>query len=113
MEARAIARYVRLSPRKARLVIDLIRGSSVADALGTLRFTPQRAGRTIEKVLRSAVANAAHNFEMSEDDLFVAEAFVDQGPRLRRVRPRARGRRDIISRPTAHITVVVKERREG
>lgn len=113
MEARATARYVRLSPRRARLVIDMIRGRPVAEALGTLRFTPQRAGRTIEKVVRSAVANATHNYEMSEDELYVAQAFVDQGPQLRRVRPRARGRRDIISKPTAHITVVLKERKEG
>ncbi|HLS88352.1 MAG TPA: 50S ribosomal protein L22 [Sphingobacteriaceae bacterium] len=113
MEARATARYVRLSPRKARLVIDLIRGKPVADALSTLRFTPRRASRTIEKVLRSAVANATHNYEMAEDDLYVAKAYVDEGPRYKRLRPRARGRRDIYIRPTAHITVVVKEREEG
>lgn len=113
MEARAVARHVRTSPRKARLVIDLIRGKSVEQALGTLRFSPQRAGRMIEKVVRSAVANATHNYEMDEDSLYIAEAYVDEGPRLKRLMPRARGRRDIIIRPTAHITVVVRERGEG
>lgn len=112
MEARAVARYVRMSPRKARLVIDNIRGKDVAQAYVTLQFAPQKASKVIEKVLRSAVANAVNNFELDEDRLYVAEAYVDQGPVLKRWRPRARGRADMRRRPTAHVTVVVRQRNE-
>lgn len=110
MNARAVARYVRMSPRKARLVIDNIRGKSVDEAFAVLKFSPQKASRVIEKVLRSAVANATNNYDMDEDALYVAEAYVDQGPVLKRWKPRARGRADMRRRPTAHVTVVVRER---
>lgn len=110
MEARAVARYVRLSPRKARLVIDNIRGKKVSDALAFLQFAPQRASGVIEKTLRSAVANAVNNLDMDEDSLYVSAAYVDEGPVLKRWRPRARGRADMRQRPLAHITVIVRER---
>lgn len=113
MEARAVARYVRVSPRKARQVIDLVRGKPVAEALMVLRFTPKRAARIVEKVVRSAVANAANNHDLDGDDLYIAQAYVDEGPRLKRWRPRARGRAYAIQRPTSHVTVIVKQRKEG
>jgi large subunit ribosomal protein L22 len=108
-EARAIAKYIRISPRKARQVVDLIRGKKVGEALAILKFTPQRAAAAIEKVVKSAAANAEHNLEMNKDVLVVAEAFVDQGPSLRRYNPRAMGRADMIKRRSSHITVVVRE----
>jgi len=112
-EARAVARYVRISPRKARLVVDLIRGKPVHEALAILRYTPQRASRVVAKVIRSAMANAEHNYEMDPDALYVAAAYVDQGPTWKRYHPRAYGRADLRRRRTSHITVIVKERREG
>ena len=112
-EARAIAKYIRISPRKVRQVIDLIRGKRVRDALAILKFTPKRASTAIEKVIKSAAANAENNLEMNKDDLFVAEAFVDQGPSLRRYNPRAMGRADLIKRRTSHVTVVVREKEEA
>lgn len=113
MEARAVARFVRLSPQKARLVTDMIRGKDVGEALAVLRFAPQRASRVVEKVLRSAVANATHNLELDEDSLYVARAYVDQGPVLKRWKPRARGRADMRRRPLAHVTVVVGRRQDA
>src|SRR5690554_7215864 len=90
MRARAVARYVRIAPRKARLVIDLIRGKSVEEALAILRFTPRAASPIIEKVLRSAVANAEHNYNMDPSRLYVEKAYVDEGPTMKRYRPMAR-----------------------
>jgi len=110
MEARAVARHVRISPRKARQVIDLIRGKDVDEALTILKFTPKGASPMVEKVLRSAVANAENNFEMDVDSLYVAECFVDVGPTLKRIRPRARGMADRIRKRTSHITVILRER---
>jgi len=112
-EARATAKYIRISPRKARQVIDLIRGKEVGEALAILKFTPKRASTAIEKVVKSAAANAEHNLEMNKDDLFIAEAFVDQGPSLKRYNPRAMGRADLIMRRTSHITVVVREKEQA
>jgi len=112
MEARAVARYVRISPRKARQVIDLIRGKDVGEALTILRHTPKAASSVIEKTLRSAVANAENNHEMDGQDLYVARAYVDEGPTLMRIRPRARGMAYRIRKRTSHITVVVAEREE-
>lgn len=108
-EARAIAKYIRLSPRKVRQVMDLIRGKKIGEALAILKFTPKRAAAAIEKVVKSAVANAEHNQELDKDALFIAEAFVDQGPTLKRTMPRAMGRADLMRRRTSHITVVVRE----
>lgn len=113
MEAKAQARFVRIAPRKARAVINLIKQKNVEEALGILRYTPRRGARIIAKVLQSAIANAEHNLELAGQNLYVDRAFVDEGPTLKRVRPRARGRRYLIRKRTSHITVVVKERKEG
>ncbi|SFJ38189.1 50S ribosomal protein L22 [Thermoflavimicrobium dichotomicum] len=110
MSAKAVARYVRIAPRKARLVIDLIRGKSVDDALAILKFTPRAASPIIEKVLLSAVANAEHNHNMDRNRLVVAKAYVDEGPTLKRYMPRAMGRASRINKRTSHITVVVEEK---
>ncbi len=113
MEAKAQARFVRIAPRKARVVANLIKQKDVEEALGILRYTPKRGAEIVSKVLKSAVANAEHNLELPRHDLYVDRAFVDEGPTLKRVRPRARGRRYLIRKRTSHITVVVKERKEG
>lgn len=113
MQAKAIAKYIRVSPRKARQVIDLIRGKDVQEAYAILKFTPHKATFFINKVLKSAVANAEHNYEMNGDKLYVKEAFVDPGPTLKRIMPRAMGRADLIKKRTSHITIVVGEKKEG
>ena len=113
MEARAVARYVRVSPRKARLVVDLIRGKSVEEAATILAFTPRAAAEVVEKTLNSAVANAEKNLRIKRDDLYVSTTFVDEGPTLKRIRPRAMGRASRIDKRTSHITVVVKQREEA
>jgi len=110
MEARAVARYVRVSPRKARLIVDLIRGKSVEDASATLKFTPRAAAEVVEKVLNSAVANAEKNHHVPAQELYVATTYVDEGPTLKRIRPRAQGRAFGIAKRTSHITVIVKQR---
>ncbi len=104
---RATARYVRSSARKARLVVDHIRGDKVEDARVKLQFMARHVARDVAKVLESAVANAEHNHEIDPDDLTVAIAYVDEGPTLKRWRPRARGRATQILKRTSHITVVV------
>ncbi|SMO79692.1 50S ribosomal protein L22 [Melghirimyces algeriensis] len=109
-KAKAVARYVRIAPRKARLVIDLIRGKSVGEALSILRFTPRAASPIIEKVLRSAIANAEHNQQLDPENLVVEKATVDEGPTMKRFRPRAMGRASRINKRTSHITVVVSEK---
>jgi large subunit ribosomal protein L22 len=111
MEAKAVAKYIRVSPRKTRQVADLIRGKRVREALGILRFIPKRSGRPMEKVLKSAIANAEHNYNMDVEDLFVDSVFVDQGPTLKRYQPRAMGRVNLRKHRTSHITVVVGDRR--
>lgn len=113
MQAKAVAKHVRIAPRKARLVIDLIRGKEVGEAIAILRHTPKAASPIIEKVLNSAVANAEHNYEMDADDLVISEAFVNEGVTLKRFRPRAQGRATRINKRTSHITVVVSEKKEG
>ncbi|ADY54763.1 LSU ribosomal protein L22P [Syntrophobotulus glycolicus DSM 8271] len=112
MEAKAIAKHVRISPRKVRLVVDLIRGKKVEEALAILRFTPKGSTEPVSKVLRSAVANAEHNLELSADDLYVTKIFVDQGPTMKRIMPRAMGRADRIRKRSSHITVVVGDKKE-
>lgn len=112
MEARASARYVRMSPRKVRQVIDAIRDKDVGEALAILTLTPRSASTPIEKVVRSAIANAENNYDMDPDSLYIAECYVDQGPTLKRIRPRARGMADRIRKRTSHITVVLQEREE-
>jgi large subunit ribosomal protein L22 len=113
MEARAVARHVRVSPRKARLVVDMIRGKSASEASTILQFTPKGAAEVVGKVLASAVANAEHNLKIKPDTLYVAQAFVDEGPTLKRIRPRAMGRAFRIRKRTSHVTVVVKQREEA
>jgi ribosomal protein L22 len=106
---RATARYVRSSPRKSRLVVDHIRDASVEDARVFLQFTARHVGRDVAKVLESAVANAEHNHELDADNLHIVKAFVDEGPTLKRWRPRAKGRATQILKRTSHITVVVSD----
>jgi large subunit ribosomal protein L22 len=108
-EVKAVARWVRMSPRKARLVTEHIRGRTVPEARTVLAFTPRAAAREIEKVLRSAVANAEANHNLAGDDLVVSAAYVDEGPVMKRWRARARGRAVRIHKPTCHITVVLTE----
>ncbi|MDW8338704.1 MAG: 50S ribosomal protein L22 [Thermoleophilia bacterium] len=107
--ARARAKWVRTSARKARLVLDHIRGRSVPEARTILAFSPRAVARDIEKVLRSAVANAEANLGLDGDELVVAQAYADEGPTLKRWRPRARGRVNRIRKRTCHITVVLSE----
>ena len=105
--ATARARYVRVAPMKARRVVDLIRGMSVDQALAVLQFAPQAASEQVRKVVASAAANAENNERLDRDDLVVTEAYVDEGPTLKRFRPRAQGRAYRIRKRTSHITVVV------
>ena len=112
MEARAIKRYVRMSPRKIGRVLNLIRGQRVGKAINTLHYTRQDACLPIEKTLRSAVANLLQNEDLgriNEEDLLVKEAYVTQGPTIKRFRPMSMGRAGMIRKRTAHITVVVSE----
>ena len=110
MEARAIAKYVRMSPIKVGAVLDLIRGKNVKELFAILQYTPREAAVVINKVLKSAVANAENNFALDTDKLVVSEAYVGQGPTLKRFRPHAQGRAFRINKKTSHITIVVKER---
>jgi large subunit ribosomal protein L22 len=110
----ARARFVRVSARKARLVLDQIRGKAVAEALATLEYTPRAAARLVEKVLRSAVANAEHNYQVRDlDDLRVVQAYADGGPVLKRVQPRAMGRAFSIKHRTSHLTIGVSDETNG
>jgi len=110
METKAIARYIRMSPRKMRLVVDTIRGKRVGEALATLEHTPKAAARVVRKVLKSAVANAEHNLKADEVEAFrVARAHVDGGPTLKRFRPRAQGRAAKILKRTSHVTIVLRD----
>ncbi|MPY68348.1 50S ribosomal protein L22 [Deinococcus sp. SDU3-2] len=106
----AVARYVRMSPRKVRLVVDVIRGKSVAEAEDLLRFIPKSASEPVAKVLKSAKSNAVNNDDMLEDRLVITAAYVDAGPTLKRLIPRARGSANIIKKRTSHITIIVGER---
>ncbi|MDX2098761.1 MAG: 50S ribosomal protein L22 [Leptolyngbyaceae cyanobacterium bins.59] len=106
-EAKAIARYIRMSPHKARRVLDQIRGRTYREALIILEFMPYRACDPILKVLRSAVANAENNLGLDPVRLVISQAFADQGPSLKRFRPRAQGRAYQIRKPTCHITIMV------
>ena len=110
MEAKAVAKYIRMSPQKVRLVVDLVRGKNVQEAQNILRFTRKYASSVVLKVLKSAVANASQNPDIDENTLYVKEVFVDQGPSLKRWRARAQGRAAGIKKRTSHITVVVQER---
>ena len=113
MQAKAVARTVRIAPRKARLVLDLIRGKQVGEAVAILNLTPKAASPVIEKVLKSAIANAEHNYDMDVNSRVVSEAYANEGPTLKRFRPRAMGRASAINKRTSHITIVVSEKKEG
>mgnify|MGYP002712225558 CR=1 FL=1 len=110
MEARAVAKYIRIAPTKVGVVLDLVRGKDVNEALAILKYTPKKAADEVYSVLKSAVANAENNFNLDVNRLFIAEARADQGPTLKRFKPRAQGRAYSILKRTSHITVVVKER---
>jgi len=107
MEAKATLRYIRIAPRKARLVVDVIRGKKAGEALTSLRFMPQHASRVVEKLLKSAIANAEQKNLGDADSLKITKAFVDQGPTMKRVMARAMGRANIIKKKTSHITLVL------
>jgi len=111
--AQATAKTVRIAARKVRLVIDLIRGNSVAEAIAILKFTTRGASPVVAKVLNSAIANAENNFDLDRQDLVVSEAYVNEGATLKRFRPRAKGSASPINKRTSHITVVVSEKKEG
>ena len=113
MEVKAVTKYVRVSPRKARVVVDLVRGKSVEQARETLAFTNRAIAETVEKTLNSAVANAEHNNSLNPDTLVVKRAYVDEGPTLKRIRPRAKGSASRINKRTCHITIVVAPREEA
>lgn len=109
LDTKAVAKYIRMSPTKINVVLKLIRGKSVNDAYAMLLCTDRRAAKVIEKVLKSAIANAENNSGLDKDTLFVKEAYVNNGPILKRFRPRAQGRAFRINKRTSHITVVVGE----
>ena len=110
MEAKAHLKYARISPRKVKIVLDLIRGKDAGTAMGILKNTPRAASELLIKQLASAVANAENNFHMDSSKLYVAECYANEGPTLKRIMPRAKGSADRILKRTSHITVVVKER---
>lgn len=109
MEARAIAKYVRISPLKVNFICREIKGKQVDEALSILKFTPKRGARELEKVLTSAVANAENNFNLDREKLYVTEAYANDGPHMKRWRPKARGMAYPILKRSSHIGVVVKE----
>lgn len=111
METRAVARYIRVSPRKVRLVVNLIRDKKVADALSVLKFLPKYASKPVERLLRSAIANAEQKEVKDVEDMIIKKVFVDQGPTLKRFMPRAMGRANIIRKRSSHITIYLSEER--
>lgn len=110
MEAKAIAKYVRMSPSKLKPVTDLVRGKDLNEALTILKFTPGRGAELVEKVVQSAAANAENNFDMNPDELYVAEVYANQGPTMKRFRAGAQGRASMILKRTSHIGVTLKEK---
>ncbi len=111
MEVRATARYIRISPRKARLVAQNIKNMNVNDALDLLQFTPKKAARILYKVLYSAISNANNNYSLDVDNMYVKTILIDEGPMWKRIRPRAMGRATRILKRTSHITVIIDERK--
>lgn len=109
MEARAVARFVRISPRKVRLIMDEIRGRKVEEALRLLTYSPQKGASLLKKLIDSAVANASANAEIDVDTLFIKRIFADEGPTWKRFRPRAMGRATRIKKRTSHLTVILDE----
>lgn len=113
MRPRAVAKYIRISASKVKIVIDLVRGKSVAEAKAILLNTPKAASEPVTKVLDSAIANAENNLDLTKESLYIAEIYADQGPTLKRYRPKARGRAMRIFKRTSHITVVLDEAKEA
>ena len=111
-EARATLKFARISSRKVKIVADLIRGKDVDEALAIVKFTPKASSEVIEKLLKSAIANAENNHEMKHENLYVAEIFANQGPTLKRIRPAAKGSAVRIRKRTSHITIVLKEKED-
>jgi large subunit ribosomal protein L22 len=111
-QSRAEARFIRITARKIRLVVDAIRGHTVKDAEEMLKFIPKGASVPVAKLLKSAKANATNNFDMLEDNLFVKTVFVNEGPSLKRILPRARGRGDYMVKRTSHIIIILEEKQE-
>ena len=109
IEAKATLKYARISARKVKIVADLIRGKNVDEALAIVKFTPKVSSEIIEKLLKSAIANAENNHNMNHNKLYVAEIFANQGPTLKRIRPAAKGSAVRIRKRTSHITIVVRE----
>ncbi len=112
MKVRATAKYIRISPRKVRLVVDAVRGRSASEAMNTLQFMPQNAAKEVYKVVKSAVANAENNFNLAPEDLYIDTITADEGPTLKRFRPRAHGRVSPVLKRSSHITVIVGEKEE-
>jgi large subunit ribosomal protein L22 len=110
-EVKAYLRYLRIAPRKVRLVADLIRGRSVLEAERILNFTRKKASLPLLKLLKSAISNAKHNFNLDEKNLYVSKITVDQGPKTKKIFPRSRGRADIKEKKTSHITLILKEKK--
>ena len=109
-EARATLKFARISSRKVKIVADLIRGKDVDEALAIMKFTPKVSSEVLEKLLKSAIANAENNHDMKHENLYVAEIFANQGPTLKRIRPAAKGSAVRIRKRTSHITIVLKEK---
>ena len=112
VEARAELKYARISARKVKIVADLIRGKSAAEALSIVKFTPKASSEIIEKLLKSAIANAENNHNMRHENLYVAEIYANQGPTLKRIRPAAKGSAVRIRKRTSHITIVLREKED-
>lgn len=112
LEVKAVEKFIRVAPRKVRLVADLIREKAIEEAVDILTFTPKRAAIAVKKAIQSAVANAIENNDIKEDDLFIFKIFVDEGPTLKRFMPRARGRATKIRKRTSHLTVIVSDGKE-
>jgi large subunit ribosomal protein L22 len=112
LKAKAIEKFIRISPRKLRYVADVVRSKKVEEAVDMLTFTQKKAALILKKAVESAAANAIENHDMNEDDLVIAEVFVDEGPILKRFRPRARGRATKIRKRTSHLTVIVSDGKE-
>lgn len=110
METRAVAKFVRISPRKIRLVMDQVRGKQVGEALNMLSFAPQRGAGILKKLVNSAIANAEQNTGVDVDSLYILRVYADEGPTLKRWRPRAQGRATSIRKRTSHLTVVLNEK---
>jgi large subunit ribosomal protein L22 len=110
MQAKANLNFVRIAPRKVQLVIDLIRGKAIGDAIAILRHTPKAASPIVEKLLNSAIANAEHNYSLDPNKLVISQVYVNQGPTMKRFQQRAMGRASAIKKRTSHITVVVSEK---